>query len=138
MGGRGAGERRERGGRGAGEGRERGGSKQATDKSRWRVMMSAVWTSRLLSPMHELARCECLKRHAAHQILMAPLPERAPSSLSASGMLLIVPHGADAPPAPRRLISPLPLHRLCSLFRCTLHNSSPNECITIRLQGRVQ
>ena len=43
---------------------------------------------------------ECLERHAAHQTLMAPFPEHAPSALSASGTLLIVPHDADAAPAP--------------------------------------
>ena len=50
--------------------------------------------------MRDLARCECPERHAAHQNLMAPLPQRAPSVLGASGTLLIVPHDADAAPAP--------------------------------------
>ena len=62
--------------------------------------------------MRDLARYECLERHAAHQTLMAPFPEHAPSALSASGTLLIVPHDADAPPAPALTYLP----PLCIVF----------------------
>ena len=69
--------------------------------------------------MRDLARYECLERHAAHQTLMAPLPERAPSVLSASGTFLIVPRDADAAPAPASAYLP----RSCVVFIRSLCNT---------------